>query len=51
MTDEVKDVKQTRFKTLRNRYIYIRYILTFPDTHVQSSTVSRKNLQKNSRKI
>ena len=51
MTDEIKDVKQTRFETLRNGYIYIRYIFTFPSTHVKSSTVLRKNLQKNSRKI
>ena len=51
MTDEVRDVKQTKLETLRNGYIYIRYILTFPSTHVKSSTVSRKNLQKNSRKI
>ena len=51
MTDEVRDVKQTKLETLRNGYIYIQYILTFPSTHVKSSTVSRKNLQKNSRKI
>ena len=45
------DKRNTNLETLTSQYIYIRYILTVPSTHVRIGTISRKNLQKNSRKI